>query len=136
MQEGDRQIADYIRCFRNGDRDAAFFGLLEMGHQIDPALMGIFRNERDRIVRALLVEVIWQHRQASVIPFLGEAVQDAATEVWKQALDGLVSLASAESLAVMQSARDRRPSESRESSEYCRRVDEAIEQAESAIQST
>src|SRR5262245_43265713 len=69
------QVADYLSRYRRGDREAAFFGLLETDHAILPELVAAFRSESDSRVRAFLVEVIWLHRQQSVIPFLGEALR-------------------------------------------------------------
>lgn len=74
MSVGTPHIADYLERFRLGDRDGAFFGLLEMGHEVLPVLMSSFRAERDSRVRAFLVEVIWQNRQDSTVAFLGEAL--------------------------------------------------------------
>jgi hypothetical protein len=134
METTTSQIAEYLQRLRKGDRDGAFFGLLEMEHGILPELMAAFRSERDSRVREFLVEIIWQHRQASTIPFLKEALHDGATAVWKQALDGLVALASSAALEVLRDARTTRqfPTQ-REAEEFRRWLDEAIEQLEAEI---
>jgi hypothetical protein len=118
------QVADYLSQYRRGDRDAAFFGLLETDHAVLPELMAAYRSESDSRVRAFLVEVIWQHRQQSAIPFLGEALHDSEAVVWQQALDGLVTLASPAALEVLCSA-----SQSG-ADEFRGWLAEAIEQAE------
>ena len=100
METTDSIVAEYLQRFRKGDREGAFHNLLEKGHEILPVLMAAFHSECDSQVREFLVEVIWQHRQPSVIPFLGEALQDPEPEVWKQALDGLVTLASLAALEI------------------------------------
>jgi hypothetical protein len=128
METATIQIAYYLERFRKGDRDGSFFGLLEMEHEILPELMAAFRIERDGRVREFLVEVIWQHRQPSVIPFLGEALHDVDPVVWKQALDGLVTLASPTALETLSEARKLQPA-----ADFRRLLDEAIEQAESEI---
>jgi HEAT repeat protein len=89
-----------------GRREAAFHCLFDLGASALPRLTEAYRAEADPAVRDLLVEVIWQLRSPSSIDFLGEALQDPDPEVWKQALDGLVTLASPESLRILQSARD------------------------------
>ena len=99
------QVADCLGRYRQGDREGAFFGLVETDHAVLPDLMAAFRTESDSRVRAFLVEVIWQHRQQSVIQFLGEALHDSEPVVWRQALDGLVTLASPAALEVLRSAR-------------------------------
>jgi len=102
------QIDCFLQRFREGHRADAFFGLLEMDHDVLPELMAAFRAERDAQVRAFIVEVIWRHRQQSVTPLLGEALRDSEPTVWRQALDGLVSLASPAALEVLRAARTRR----------------------------
>jgi len=134
MKTTTLQIVEYLQLFRKGDRDGAFFGLLEMDHEVVPQLIAAFRSERDNRVREFLVEVIWQHRQPSAIPFLGEALHDAVAAVWKQALDGLVTLASPAALDVLRAGRTRQFPTERETDEFRRRLDEAIEQAESEVQ--
>lgn len=122
-------VQEFLEKFRKGDRDAAFFGLLELDRRFLPELMSLFRSERDAHVRAFLVEILWQHREASIIPFLGDALQDSAPEVWKEALNGLVTLASPAALGVLREAKTRRS----DSNEFLRWVDEAIDQVESLI---
>jgi hypothetical protein len=45
METTTSQIAEYFQRLRKGDRDGAFFGLLEMEHGILPELMAAFRSE-------------------------------------------------------------------------------------------
>ncbi|MCU0914204.1 MAG: HEAT repeat domain-containing protein [Planctomycetes bacterium] len=124
------QIADWLQRFREGRRDEAFFGLLEMGHAVLPELMAVFRAERDVQVRAFLVEVIWQHRQSSAISLLGEALRDPEPAVWQEALDGLVTLVSPAALEVLRSARTWQFSDPRTAEEFRGWLEEAIAQAE------
>jgi hypothetical protein len=133
MESTTSQIAECLQRFLKGDRDGAFCTLLEMEHSILPDLMAAFRSERDSRVREFLVEIIWQHRQPSAIPFLGEALRDGEAAVWKQALDGLVTQASPAALDVLRAARTRQFPTQRETEEFRRWLDEAIEQAESEI---
>ena len=124
------KITEYFQRFRHGDRDGAFFGLLEMGHDILPELMAMFKIEPDDRIRAFLVEVIWQHRQHSVIPFLGEALNDSESQVWRQALDGLVTLASPAALKVLRSASVRQFPHQQDTEQFRSWLEEAIGQAE------
>lgn len=128
MKDFAAQVADYLHLYRQGDRDAAFFGLLEADHEVLPELIAAFRAEPDSRVRAFLVEVIWQYREPSVVPFLGEALRDSEAVVWRQALDGLVTFASPAALEVLRSA-------SRSATdEFSGWLDEAIEQVEQQAQ--
>lgn len=128
MQTNTLEIAGYLESFHKGDCDGAFFGLLEMGHEVLPELIEVFRHEEDSDIREFLVEVIWQHRQLSTIPFLGEALYDNAPIVWKQALDGLVTLASPQALEWLETAKAREFSRQADAEEFRRWLDEAIEQ--------
>ncbi len=95
-------------------------GLLGMDHDALPELMGAFRAELDVQVRSFIVEVVWQHRQQSTTPFLGEALRDSEPVVWREALDGLVSLASPAALEVLRSARTRQFPNPRDTDEFRR----------------
>lgn len=96
-----------LELANTGHREAAFHCLFELGERAIPRLAAAYRSEAEPAVRNLLVEVIWQLRSPTSIELLGEALQDPAPEVWKQALDGLVTLASPESLRILEAARDR-----------------------------
>jgi len=122
------QVADYLHRYRQGDCDLAFFGLLEADHEVLPELIAAFRVEPDGRVRAFLVEVIWQHREPSVVPFLGEALRDSESDVWRQALDGLVTLASPAALEVLHSARRLA------TDEFSGWLEEAIEQVKKLVE--
>jgi hypothetical protein len=123
------QITELLQRFREGHREDVFFGLLEMDREALPELMGAFRVERDVQVRAFIVEIIWQRRQQSVVPFLGEALRDSEPAVWREALDGLVALASPAAWEILRSARTRQFPNPRERDEFRRWLDEAISQA-------
>jgi HEAT repeat protein len=118
------RVAEQLQRVRRGDPGDAFFNLLEMEHDVLPELMAAFRAESDRDVRAFIVNVIWEHRQPSVISFLGEALRDPEQIVRQEALDGLAALASPEALDVLTSAR-----EQASDGEFRGWLDEAIEQA-------
>jgi hypothetical protein len=99
-------IDSYLELARTGHREAAFHGLFDLGATIAPRLAEIYRTEGDPKVRDLLVEVAWQLRSPASLTLLGEALRDPEPIVWKQALDGLVTLASTESLRTLEAARD------------------------------
>ena len=134
MHRFGEQIAYYSEMFHHGNVDDSFHGLLELDRDILPELMAVFRQEQDAEVRELLVEVIWQYRDSSVIPFLGEALSDPDPRVWRQALDGLVALASPAGLDILHMARARRFPTVRETKEFCHWLEDAIDQAEKVMQ--
>ena len=130
MQRFAPQIEYYLEMVRRGDTDNAFHGLLELDHEILPELMAAFRSEQDTDVRELLVNVIREYREPSVLPFLGEALLDSGPRIWKEALNGLVALASPASLDVLRAARTLRFPKQHDTEEFRRWLEEAIEQAE------
>ena len=99
-------IAPFLEMARAGHREAALHGLIDQGEAVLPRLGEAYRAEPDPDVRSLLVEAIWQLRSPSSLELLGEALQDPAPEVWREALDGLATLASPESLRILESTRD------------------------------
>ncbi len=134
MPQFTQQIACYLEMFRRGDTDNAFHGLLEIDRDILPELMETFRRERGIDLREMLIEVIWEYRDRSVIPFLGEVLLDSEPRIWQQALNGLVALACPAALDALRAARSREFPKPRETEEFRRWLEEAIEQAEMEAQ--
>jgi HEAT repeat protein len=99
-------ITSYLDWARTGNREAAFQALIDLGESAIPRLQEAYRAEADPTLRALIVEVAWQLRSHASLDFLGEALQDSSPVVWRQALDGLVTLATPESLRILEGARD------------------------------
>lgn len=124
-------ISDYLQCFRQGEVDSAFFGLLNIGSKAIPELICQFQQERDNAIREFLVEVIWQYRQASAIPFLAERLYDPAPAIRRQALNGLVTLASPQVLEVLTAAKAHWRLQAKDTEAFADWLDEAIGQVES-----
>jgi hypothetical protein len=89
---------------RLGSDENAYFALIEAPRTILPLLAAAFRTETDPVKRSTILEVIWQHRDPSMIPLLGEALHDLSPKVWKQALDGLVTIGGPQSIATIEVA--------------------------------
>jgi HEAT repeat protein len=99
-------ISSYLDWARSGNREAALESLIDLGEDAIPRLASAYRAEADPAIRALVVEVVWRLRSHASIEFLGEALQDPAQLVWKQALDGLVTLATPQSLRILEVAHE------------------------------
>ena len=127
------EIRTVLEKFRRGDKESAFFELLEMPGDALPKLIEVFRSERKPAFRAFLVKVAWERRDRSAIPFLGEALMDSKEQVWQEALDGLVTLASAETLEILHRARSREFSKESDRKRFRLWLDEAIEQVQDVI---
>jgi HEAT repeat protein len=61
------------------------------GQAVEP-LATAFHDEPDGGRRALLILPIWQLRDERALPVLLDALRDPHAEVWKCALDGLVTI--------------------------------------------
>ena len=94
----------YVRQARSGHTEDAFFGLLDLVDDPISALQEVYRIELDPEIRSLIVEVVWQRRQPSAIPFLANALVDPHPEAWKQALDGLVALGTPDAKRALETA--------------------------------
>ena len=124
------EIRAALEKFRRGDQDSAFFELLEMPGDVLSMLIEAFRSERKLASRAFLVKVAWERRDRAAIPFLGEALMDSKEQVWQEALDGLVTFASMETLEILQQARSREFSKESDRKRFRLWLDEAIEQVQ------
>jgi len=119
--------------YRRGEVDQAYHSLLELDHAALPELIAAFRAATNVGLRVFLLGVTWQHRQPSVIPLLAEALADSEPRVWREALAGLVALASPAALEALRAARGRQFPKRRDSEEFHRWLEEAIGQAEGDV---
>lgn len=126
------RIQHYLDCHHRGEEGNAYHGLIEMDGAALPELVAAYRATSDPRLRVLLLKVLWEGRQPSVIPLLEEALGDAEPTVWKTALDGLVTLASPASIAAMRLAGERRLSATGDPDNFGHWLQEAIAQAEDA----
>jgi hypothetical protein len=104
MKFNPEAFADYLECLRTGAVEVGYFGLLELGPDALPLLIAEARKPESRAYKITLVEVIWQHRHPVAIPFLGETLSDSDPEVWKSALDGLVTIGGPDAIQWMTEA--------------------------------
>ena len=120
-------IREIIERFHGGAKEEAFFELLEMPGDVLPALTAAFRTERDPALRAFLVKVAWERRDLMAIHLLSEALDEREEEIWQAALDGLVTFASPEALAILIAARTRELADESATKRFQSCVSEAIE---------
>ena len=102
--------------------------LIEADHGVVPLLMTAFDKELDPTIRTQLVYIIWQHRLPGSAAFLGKAMGDPEPTVWKEALDGLVSLGSTEALRILKDSWANPPAHQANSNVYREWIAEAINQ--------
>jgi hypothetical protein len=128
-----KYVEFYLEKLRHGEFEAAFHGLTEAGRSVIPRLIDAFRQERSPAVRAELVSIIWNHRRPEAAGFLGEALNDSDPNVWKNALNGLVTLASPAALQILQAASARELPNKKQTEEFRQWVSEAIDQVREAM---
>jgi HEAT repeat protein len=110
------------------DDENAEFALAEAPSTIMPLLVSAFRAEPDALKRSAIIKVIWQRRDPATIPVLAEGLRDSSPRVWKEALDGLVTIGSPQSISAIQGAYDRRFDSEDEGSHFRAFLDEALDQ--------
>ena len=120
-------IREIMERFHGSAKEEAFFELLEMPGDVLPALTAAFRTERDPALRAFLVKVAWERRDPMAIHLLSEALDERDEEIWQAALDGLVTFASPEALAILIAARTRELADESATKRFQSCVSEAIE---------
>jgi hypothetical protein len=91
------------------------------------ALTIAFRTEQDPAIRTFLIKVAWQRGDRQAIDVFAQAVNESDEQIWQEALDGLVALASPEALAVLTAARTRELGDRSASQRFLSCAEEAIE---------
>ena len=91
-----------------------------------------YHRETDGRRRQFLIEALWQLRDAAGLPTLAAALKDPDDRVWKEALDGVVTLGGLAGLRVLEEAHDDVPA-SRAPSTQREWIDEAIAQVREAM---
>jgi HEAT repeat protein len=124
------EIHAAIDKFRRGDEEAAFFDLIELEGDVLPALIELFRSDSDVALRSLLVRVAWERRDPAALALLADALGQHDEEIWQEALDGLVTFASPESLVILQQARQRRHDDEAAGKRFRLWLEEAIHHVE------
>ena len=112
---------------------SAYHSLIELGPEALPALERRLAESRDQSFRVAIVELARQFHSRDSLPLFAAALRDAASDVWKGALDGLVDLASPESISLLQEALEQEPPGHTPFTEWKSWLAEALEQARSEM---
>jgi HEAT repeat protein len=113
--------------FRSGAEEEAFFELLEMPGDVVPALTTAFRTEQNPALRTFVIKVAWQRGDRQAIALLAEAINQSDEQIWQEALDGLVALASPEAVSVLTVAKTRELADESATHRFQSCVTEALE---------
>src|ERR1700733_8279942 len=91
----------YLRLLRAGDFESAFHGLIDLDPAIVHPLIAAYHDESSLAFCNTLLRIIWEFRTPLALPLLAEALRDRRDNRWRGALDGLVTLASAEAVQTL-----------------------------------
>jgi len=118
----DEQVAHYLQSLSGPDFENAYHGLIELGPDGIPYLENECKTAIDTRTRTTCVRIASSTHSLRAIPLLREALDQREAAVWKEALDGLVSLGGHRALEVMHQVR------ARTESDKAQWLDEAIQQ--------
>ena len=76
----------------------------DLGTAALPHFIDAIKGEGDPKRRSRLIRVVWQFRDRSALPILAEALRDPHDQVWKDALDGIVTLGGDQALQLLHDA--------------------------------
>lgn len=134
MREIEALVDHYLREWDSSGWAPAYHSLVELGPRVLPELEKHLATSRDRTFRAALVELARQMHSEDALPLFEAALRDPSPDVWKAALDGLVDLASAASLVLLQEAAEGEPPGRTGFPEWEAWVREALQQARGAFE--
>jgi len=125
----EEYFRECVEKLRHED-DSAIHCLMKMPTDlVIPLATNAFRTEEDATMREALVHIVWQQRCSEAVPLMAEAIHDTDPRVWKEAIDGLVTLALPESQIVLEKARSVRPNRSTGGKySFLEWVDDALQQ--------
>jgi HEAT repeat protein len=119
----------YLREWGSDRWAHAYHSLIELGPAVLPELERRFADARSSAFRAALVELAGQVHSAEALALFDTALRDTSPAVWKQALDGLVDLASPAAILVLEQALARTSPAGTDPAEWRAWLREALQQA-------
>jgi len=126
MGDRDIQIGAYIDQLRGTGRDSAWHALVELGPDAGPAAAAALGTTKDVDVHVALLKLLAEYRAADAVPAITTQLQHPMSDVWRAALDALVTIGDERAVAALTGVRsaaaeDRQPW-----------IDEAISQIRAA----
>ena len=120
-------IAHYLLQLRQSKSEDTFFALIHLDESQVPDLINTYHDETNVDIQALLVEIISHYRQQASLSFLASALQNHNPQIWKNALDGIVSIGGQASIQMLEAQKQRLFVE-KHSSERVEWIEEALQQ--------
>lgn len=103
-QEPQGYIAEQVERLDDPSTDELFHSLIELPRDAIPLLQKAYGEQDSPQIRSRIVEVVWQYRDCSTLPFLADALNEDSDEIWKQALDGIVTIGGDKAVVILQAA--------------------------------
>jgi len=94
----------YLSLIREGRVSEGVHGLLDAPPNALPALMEVLDSPENADIRPEMVHCIWQFRNPQAVDLLGRLIHDTDDEVWREALDGFVTIGGERSRTALQDA--------------------------------
>lgn len=91
--ENLRKYVDYYAAQLSGPTFGdAWHALAEAGPAALPYVTDAFNTANTPAIKIALVQIVREYRSAQSVPFFANLLQSSDSEMWKSALDGLVTL--------------------------------------------
>lgn len=105
-----RHLREYVQAYvlqlSGPAADNAWHLLVEAGPAALPHVVEAFNATSDPAVKIALLQIVCEYRSADAIPFFDALLRNGHSEIWKAALDGLVTIGGRATLDVLARARE------------------------------
>jgi HEAT repeat protein len=99
------RVTELVEQLHSHGGAGALCNLTSLGTVAIPLVTAAYDRETQPARRATLVHALWEFRDRAALPALAAALRDPDDRVWKEALDGIVTLGGTLALEVLQEAR-------------------------------
>jgi hypothetical protein len=107
------QAIYYLSHLDGNNREDAWHSLVELGSAALPYIRETYHCAADDRKRVLLIQALAELRDAESLDLFSEALHSSSAEVWKTALDALVSLGGSATTELLCTAEAEMPAERR-----------------------
>ena len=88
------QVQDYATQLAGSNSENAWHSLVELGPAAALEVAAAFEGAKDIQVKTELLEVLCHYRTKDLVPLFVRLLHDGHDDIWKTALDGLVTIGS------------------------------------------
>jgi len=134
MREIAALVQHYLAEWDSTGWADAYHSLVELGPRTLPEIESYFVESGEPRFRAALVQLARRMHSAEALSLFSRALRDEAPLVWKEALDGLVDLASPASISLLEAALLETPRGRTEVAEWTSWLEEALQQARASLE--